>query len=47
MRSERRARFKFSEIGTVLGQPALYLLSFFMFLYVACEVGVWNWLPKH
>ncbi|HSB18280.1 MAG TPA: MFS transporter [Bryobacteraceae bacterium] len=39
--------FKFSEIGTVLGQPALYLLSFFMFLYVACEVGVWNWLPKH
>jgi len=31
----------------VVGSPALYLLSLFMFLYVACEVGVWNWLAKH
>jgi len=39
--------FKFSEIGSVVGHPALHLLSLFMFLYVACEVGVWNWLAKH
>ena len=34
-------------IGVVTGNPALYLLSLFLFLYVACEVGVWNWLAKH
>ncbi len=39
--------FKLSEVGVVLGRPSLYLLSFFMFLYVTCEVGVWNWLAKH
>jgi len=39
--------FKVSEIGSVVGRPALYLLSLFLFLYVACEVGVWNWLAKY
>jgi fucose permease len=39
--------FKFSEIGVVLSSPVLYLLALFLFLYVACEVGVWNWLTKH
>jgi fucose permease len=39
--------FKTSEMGEVLGRPALWLLSLFLFLYVACEVGVWNWLAKH
>lgn len=39
--------FKASEIGLVLGRPALYLLALFLFLYVACEVGVWNWLVKY
>jgi len=39
--------FKFSEIGVVLSSPALYLLALFLFLYVAAEVGVWNWLAKH
>ena len=39
--------FKPSEIGSVLGRPALWLLSAFLFLYVACEVGVWNWLAKY
>jgi len=23
------------------------MLGFFLFLYVSCEVGVWNWLPRH
>ena len=39
--------FKFSEIGSLVGSPALYLLSLLLFFYVACEVGVWNWLAKH
>ncbi len=33
--------------GSVFGRPLLYLLGFFLFLYVSCEVGVWNWLPRH
>jgi fucose permease len=39
--------FKVSEAGQLLGSPTLFLLSLFLFLYVACEVGVWNWLPRH
>ena len=39
--------FKASEIGAVVGRPALYLLSLYLFLYVACEVGVWNWLVQY
>jgi fucose permease len=39
--------FRFSEIGSVVGRPSLYLLSLFLFLYVACEVGVWNWLARY
>jgi fucose permease len=39
--------FKFSEAGDLLGKPALYLLALLLFLYVACEVGVWNWLQEY
>lgn len=39
--------FKTGEAGKLLGRPILYLLAMFLFLYVACEVGVWNWLAKH
>ncbi len=39
--------FKMSEASQLLARPALFLLSAFLFLYVACEVGVWNWLTKH
>lgn len=39
--------FKAGEAAQLLGKPALFLLSLFLFLYVACEVGVWNWLVKH
>src|SRR5512138_761167 len=39
--------FKFSDVGVVLGSLPLYLLAMFLFLYVACEVGVWNWLARH
>lgn len=39
--------FRFTEAGGLVSKPALWLLSLFLFLYVACEVGVWNWLPRH
>ncbi len=39
--------FKASEMGGLLRQPALWMLSLLLFLYCTCEVGVWNWLAKH
>ena len=39
--------FVFANAGVVFGQPLLYLLGLFLFLYITCEVGVWNWLPRH
>jgi len=39
--------FVFSQIGDVVGRPVLWLLALFLFLYVASEVGVWNWLVQH
>ena len=39
--------FGLAEAGAVLGNPILFLLGFFLFLYVACEVGIWNWLARH
>ncbi len=39
--------FDFAEAGLLLRNPTLYLLSAFLFLYVASEVGVWNWLVRH
>jgi fucose permease len=39
--------FVFSEIGGVVGRPQLWLLALLLFLYVASEVGVWNWLVQH
>jgi fucose permease len=39
--------FVFSDIGSVLGRPVLWLCTLLLFLYVACEVGVWNWLVQH
>lgn len=39
--------FVLSQAGAVLGRPLLFLLGLFLFLYVSCEVGVWNWLPRH
>lgn len=38
--------FRWSEVRALEGKPVLFLLSLFVFLYVACEVGFWNWLPK-
>ena len=39
--------FVLSQIAPILGRPLLLMLGLFLFLYVSCEVGVWNWLPRH
>lgn len=39
--------FQFSQAGELLSQPALWLLAILLFLYVASEVGIWNWLARH
>ena len=40
-------RFVFADAAPVLGRPLLFLVGLFLFLYIGCEVGVWNWLPRH
>jgi fucose permease len=39
--------FVLTQAAPILGRPLLFLLGFLLFLYVSCEVGVWNWLPRH
>lgn len=39
--------FNVAEVSTLITTPALILLSAFLFLYVACEVGIWNWLNTY
>jgi len=39
--------FQVSAVGSLLSNPGLLLLALLLFLYVACEVGVWNWLARH
>jgi len=40
-------RFILVDAGRVLGHPLLFLLGSYLFLYVSCEVGIWNWLVRH
>jgi fucose permease len=42
-----KGRFLLSDASAVLGQPLLWLIGLFVFLYITCEVGVWNWLVQH
>ncbi len=39
--------FVLAKAAPALASPLLFLLGLFLFLYVSCEVGVWNWLPRH
>ncbi len=39
--------FVLADAAPVLGRSLLFLLGLFLFLYVSCEVGIWNWLPRH
>jgi len=40
-------RFVLADAVPVLGRPLLFLIGMFVFLYIGCEVGIWNWLPRH
>ena len=40
-------RFVLADAAPVLGRPLLFLIGLFLFLYVSCEVGIWNWLPRY
>lgn len=42
-----KVSFQADQVSALLGSPVLLLLSLTLFLYVACEVGVWNWLARH
>lgn len=42
-----RANFQLADVPRLFSQPALLLLCLFLFLYVSCEVGVWNWLKLY
>lgn len=33
--------------GPLFARPLIFMLGLFLFLYITCEVGVWNWLPRH
>jgi len=39
--------FQGSAVADLMAQPALLALALMLFLYVAAEVGVWNWLARH
>jgi fucose permease len=39
--------FNPAQVGSLLASPALLMLALTLFIYVACEVGVWNWLVRH
>lgn len=39
--------FRLGEVPDLISKPALILLSLFLFLYVACEIGIWNWLQSY
>ncbi len=41
------AGFVLADAGPILGRPLLFLLGLFLVLYISCEVGGWNWLPRH
>ena len=41
------SRFVLADAAPVLARPLLFLVGLFLFLYVSCEVGFWNWLPRH
>jgi fucose permease len=42
-----KVSFQAAQVGTLLSNRTLLLLSVTLFLYVSCECGVWNWLARH
>ena len=44
---KKEGGFQMSEAGALVSRPELWLLAVMLFVYVACEVGVFNWLVKY
>lgn len=42
-----KVAFNFGMAANLLADPKVLLPALLLFLYVACEVGVWNWLVRH
>ena len=42
-----KVAFNFGVAAALLADPKVLLPALLLFLYVACEVGVWNWLVRH
>ncbi len=36
-----------AQAGPIFSHPLIFWIGLLLFLYVSCEVGVWNWLPRH
>ena len=45
--ASNRANLQPTDIMRWLTQPKLIIFSLLLFFYVACEVGVWNWLKTY
>ena len=39
--------FVLADVGSLMAQPKLLMLGLMLFLYISCEVGIWNWLVQH
>jgi fucose permease len=46
-RASGQVAFNFGMAASLLTDPKVLLPALLLFLYVACEVGVWNWLVRH
>ena len=46
-RASGQVSFNFGMAASLLTDPKVLLPALLLFLYVACEVGVWNWLVRH
>ncbi len=44
---KKEGGFQMSDAGDLLSKPALWLLALMLFVYVACEVGIFNWEVKY
>jgi fucose permease len=39
--------FVLGDVVDLISQPTLLILGLMLFLYISCEVGIWNWLVQH
>ncbi len=39
--------FAFAGAGRLVTHPALIIIGIMLFLYITCELGMWNWLVQH